>query len=162
VTDTRSPGWAYIVSHGGTYTWEVWMPSDANGDSMSHAWGANVLVDLQQSLLGVTPTSPAFATMTIRPPSSGLQAATGTVPTQHGPVHVSWARSSSSGASSQFQIDVTIPPNSSAMVMIPAPGQNAVSENGHPLRHDHGVRVVGKSGPYVEVEVGSGRYHFQS
>ena len=38
-------GWANILARGGTFTWEVWQPSDVIGDSMSHGWGSNVLVE---------------------------------------------------------------------------------------------------------------------
>ena len=54
LTDTSIPGWAHIVAAGGTFTWEVWRPSDLIGDSMSHGWGSSALVAIQESLLGVS------------------------------------------------------------------------------------------------------------
>ena len=47
----RQPVWYTILARGGTFTWEVWEPSDADGDSMSHGFSANVLVAIQQSFL---------------------------------------------------------------------------------------------------------------
>ena len=55
LTDRKDPGWAHIVASGGTFTWEDWTPSDAQGDSMSHGWGSSALVAFQQDVLGVTP-----------------------------------------------------------------------------------------------------------
>ena len=54
LTDASIPGWAHIVAAGGTFTWEVWSPSDLIGDSMSHGWGSSALVAMQETLLGVT------------------------------------------------------------------------------------------------------------
>ena len=55
LTDTSIPGWAHIVAAGGTFTWEVWRPSDLIGDSLSHGWGSSALVAMQETLLGVDP-----------------------------------------------------------------------------------------------------------
>ena len=49
LTDGSTDGWAKILAEGATFTWEVWHPSDANGDSMSHGWGSNVLVEVQRA-----------------------------------------------------------------------------------------------------------------
>ena len=58
LTDTSIPGWAHVVAAGGTFTWEVWRPSDLIGDSMSHGWGSSALVAMQETLLGVTHLEP--------------------------------------------------------------------------------------------------------
>jgi alpha-L-rhamnosidase len=90
LTDANINGWANILKRGATYTWEVWQPSDIIGDSMSHGWGANVLVEIQEALLGVRPTAPGFATFTVDPPTAGLARASGTVPTPYGLIKVRW------------------------------------------------------------------------
>ena len=41
LTDRTIPGSARILALGGTFTWEVWSPSDLIGDSMSHGWGSS-------------------------------------------------------------------------------------------------------------------------
>ncbi len=58
LTDASIPGWAHVVAAGGTFTWEVWRPSDLVGDSMSHGWGSSALVAMQETLLGVTYRQP--------------------------------------------------------------------------------------------------------
>ena len=80
LTDTAIPGWAHIVAAGGTFTWEVWKPSDLIGDSMSHGWGSSALVAMQETLLGVTLEEPAAdgtARAAVPPPSAGLGARLG-------------------------------------------------------------------------------------
>ena len=85
LTDSSGNGWANILSRGATFCWEVWQPSDANGDSMSHGWGSNVLVEIQRWLLGVRPSGPGFETFDVSPPPSGPESAFGTVPTPVAP-----------------------------------------------------------------------------
>ena len=75
LTDTSMPGWAHIVAAGGTFTWEVWRPSDLIGDSMSHGWGSSALVAMQETLLGVElgePETDGTIRVVVSPPSAGL------------------------------------------------------------------------------------------
>jgi|SRR5208282_544176 len=65
-------------------------------------------------VLGVTPTSPGFKTMAIRPSPCSLTWAKGTVPTPHGNLSVSWKL-----AGDQFTLDVTVPAGTEADVILP-------------------------------------------
>ncbi len=115
LTDPTTDGWAKILAEGATFTWEVWQPSDANGDSMSHGWGANVLVEVQRAVLGVVPTSPGYATFTVTPPPSSMGAVSGRVPTPRGPVTVAWQRAAAGG----WGLTLTVPGNATADVTLP-------------------------------------------
>ena len=64
----------------------VEMPEPTRSDC--HAWGAHPIFHLYATLLGVRPTSPGMATVTIRPQLGGLEWAEGTLRTAHGPLHV--------------------------------------------------------------------------
>jgi alpha-L-rhamnosidase len=160
LTDPAHDGWANILAQGGTYTWEVWEPSDADGDSMSHGWGSNVLVEIQQTLLGVRPTSPGYASFDVTPPSTGLDWAGGAVPTPRGTIDVAWRRPSSTDK--DFVLDVTIPANASATVGVPARRTSDVSEGGRPVQRSVGVKQVRSRSGRVVVEVGAGHYEFRS
>jgi alpha-L-rhamnosidase len=130
LTDAHEPGWANILARGGTFGWEVWNPDDpdvvvggtfagslfGNGDTMSHGFSSNVLVAIQQSLLGVRATSPGFATFDITPPQHVLTYASGTVPTPHGTITVNWQRGTA------FTLHITVPPNTTATVHLPGAG----------------------------------------
>ena len=159
LTDATGDGWANIVARGATFTWEVWNPSDANGDSMSHGWGSNVLVEIERALLGVRPTGPGFATFAVTPPTGGLGRAAGTVPTPRGTVSVSWVRNPGGGP---FQLDVEVPPNSVAEVTVPAGRPEDVTEGGRPVERAAGVRRIGVDDGAVRIEIGSGSYRFES
>ena len=53
-----------------------------------HAWGAHPVFHLYATLLGVRPTAPGMATVTITPQLGGLARADGTLQTPHGPLRV--------------------------------------------------------------------------
>ena len=155
--DSRINGWANILSRGATFTWEVWQPSDANGDSMSHGWGSNVLVEIIRLLLGVRPTGPGYGTFSVIPPMTALDWANGAVPTPRGPIIVSWERVPSSAG---FSLDVDVPANAAATVHIPAARRGSLTESGRRVEHADGVTVLDTEPPWAVVRIGSGSYRF--
>jgi alpha-L-rhamnosidase len=154
ITDPTSDGWAKILAQGGTFTWEDWNPSDAQGDSMSHGWGATVLQEIQEGLLGVVPSGPAYASFDVAPPLDGLMSASGRVQTPRGPIEVAWQH-----ARGSFSLDVTVPANTVATVRLPG---SRVIESGRSPRGDPGVNSVTIRGGFVVLRIGSGTYRFQS
>ena len=160
LTDPDHDGWAHILARGGTFTWEVWEPSDANGDSMSHGWGSTVLVEIQRRLLGVEAAAPGFSSFTVIPPVGGVDHATGTVPTPRGTVAVSWQRRAA--PTPGYALELTVPANAAAAVHLPASGPGAVTEGGRPPARARGVRVVSWRAGRVVLAVGAGHYQFRS
>jgi alpha-L-rhamnosidase len=159
LTDSTQDGWANVLARGGTFCWEVWEPSDANGDSMSHGWGSNVLVEIQRSLLGVSPTSPGYASFDVSPPPTGLDWSGGSVPTPRGKIDVAWHRPTTKG--DPYVLDLTVPPNASATVHLPARRASDVTEGGRPLQAEPGARVVSATGGELVAGVGSGQFEFR-
>ena len=80
----------------------------------SHGWCCTPLVQMSARILGVTPATPGFKTISIRPQTCGLAWAKGKVPTPQGDVAVSWT--ANGGA---FSLDATIPPGTEADVYLP-------------------------------------------
>jgi alpha-L-rhamnosidase len=158
LTDPSTNGWANILARGGTFTWEVWQPSDANGDSMSHGWGSNVLVEIQQWLLGVRPTGPGFETFEVTPPSSGLLTAKGSVPTPRGDVVVEWQRTRPDAPATS--LDLIVPANASATVLLSGIDKSSVTEGGIPVGDAPGVTVTPSTASEPVLQVGSGTYSF--
>jgi alpha-L-rhamnosidase len=160
LTDTSIPGWAHIVASGGTFTWEVWKPSDLIGDSLSHGWGSSVLVAMQETLLGVTlgpPDGDGRVRAVVAPPSAGLDRARGSMPTIAGPLHLAWQRKSKA-----MTMDLTVPANATATVRVPASDAANVHEGGTAAAAAPGVTVLSHAGGVVELSVGSGTYRFTS
>jgi alpha-L-rhamnosidase len=151
LTDRAEPGWANVLARGGTFGWEVWNPDDrdvvvggtfvgslfGNGDSMSHGFSSNVLVAIQQALLGVVPTAPGYADFDVTPPLHVLTHAEGTVPTPYGPIAVRWSRTPGG-----VEVDVAVPPGTTATVHVPT------------------VAAASLAGAYETVTVGAGAYRF--
>jgi alpha-L-rhamnosidase len=159
LTNARTPGWANLLARGATFTWEVWDPSDVIGDSMSHGWGANVLVEVQRGLLGLEPTGPGYATFAVAPPRDGLPSASGRVPTPRGVIAINWRRGTGPGA---WTLDLTVPANATATVRLPAVNAAHLTEGGHPLHVVTGVRLVGTDHGTATLEVGAGTYHLRA
>ncbi len=160
LTDASQPGWAHIVSKGGTFTWETWEPSDLIGDSMSHGWGSSALVAMSESLLGLTllpPTTDGAVRIAITPPRSGLNRASGAIPTVAGPVTVAWSRQATT-----FSLSTTIPPNAAATVALPAANQSAVRERGTAFGDISGVSHGTYADGVATFALGSGAYQFTS
>ena len=158
LTDPSTNGWANILAQGGTFTWEVWRPSDANGDSLSHGWGSTVLVEIQRWLLGVRPTGPGFVTFDVAPPASGLMTARGTVPTPRGTVAVGWQRAAPDNPVTK--LDLVVPPNATATVVLTGVDPGSVSEGGVPARRAAGIRAIPSAKHTAVLEVGAGTYSF--
>jgi alpha-L-rhamnosidase len=88
---------------------EMW-----NSGDLSHGWCSTPLVQMSARVLGVTPASPGFGTISIRPELCDLTWAKGRVPTPHGDVSVSWAL-----GQDKLTLDVTVPAGTQANVTMP-------------------------------------------
>jgi alpha-L-rhamnosidase len=119
-----------------------------------------VLVEIQQTLLGVRPTSPGYASFDVSPPPSGLDWAGGNVPTPRGTIAVAWRRPASPG--SEFVLDVTVPANASATVHLSAAASRDVTDGGRPLHGAPGIRQVTARHGEVVVGVGAGHYELRA
>jgi hypothetical protein len=125
LTDAATLGWARILSNAGTFTWESWT-ADTDGNSQSHGWGAQALVDVLETELGVSVSAPGAAMVTIQPPLLGLKQASGTVYTQRGPVTVAW----SEAMDGSFSLSLTLPVNMQASIFVPVTGGQTVTARG--------------------------------
>ena len=149
LTDAAGPGFGNVLANGGTFTWESWTPS--GNESESHGWGAMVLVDFMETLLGVRVTSPGAATVAIVLPRTSLAAARGSVPTQRGPVKVDWRRT----ANGALSVAVEVPVNVRATVSLPVDASMAHSGSG-----EGAPVIMGIEAGRANYQTGSGRSEF--
>jgi hypothetical protein len=91
--------WGGMLKLGATSFWEEYNPAKKGqehlamygrkfGKSLCHAWGASPLYLLGKYYLGVQPTSPGYATYSIRPDLGGLKWMEGKVPTPRGDISI--------------------------------------------------------------------------
>ncbi|WP_406104651.1 family 78 glycoside hydrolase catalytic domain [Micromonospora globbae] len=151
LTNPDDLGWADILARGGTFTWEAWTLDPGTNYSQSHGWGAQAVVDVQETLLGVRTASPGAARVDVVPPATGLDHASGVVPTQRGPVRFDWRRTGSG-----LHVDLDVPVNVTARVALPLEDGKSYRASG-PSR----ARFVGVEDGRAVFEVGSGRSHFR-
>lgn len=178
MTDAEDDRWANQLAKGGTFTWETWHarshePADERHNrSESHAFGATVLTSVPETLLGVRVAEAGAAMLKISPPGEGLDAASGRVPTERGPVEVDWERDSDS-----ITVDVTVPWNATATAEIPIPrdGDLTADNDGATLTLDRGPLAVTGTPGYrpdgvgaieqhaerVSADLGAGSYEFE-
>ena len=157
LTDASRPGWAWILAHGGTFTWEDWVPSDLIGDSMSHGWGSSALVAMQETLLGVVPSVPGAGdpptVLEIAPAFDVLDTASGAVPTLAGTAYVSWGK-----ARSSLHVSLSLPANSLGLMRLPAKNPASVKMNSVPIEHVEGISIESSLDGEILVRVRAGSY----
>lgn len=119
---------------------EMW-----HGGDLSHGWCSTPLVQMSAGVLGVTPSSPGFKTIAIRPQTCDLTWAKGSVPTPLGDVKVSWAY-----GEDKLVLDVTVPNGAEAEVTV----QTVRFESA-------AITCDGKASP-ATVHVAAGSHHFEA
>jgi alpha-L-rhamnosidase len=142
--------WAHILADGGTFTYENWEGTTSQSHPQSSIGG---VIAVQEYLLGVQPLEPQYARVKVRPHSGGLKFAKGTIPTQRGPVAVSWTDDSKE---KEFRMAVSIPCNMRADVYVPKGGAAGTS-----ITVDGAPREGEDAGRYVLIrDVGAGEHAF--
>ena len=159
------PSWLYPITQGATTVWERWdgrrpdgTLQDESMNSFNHyAYGA-VGEWLYGAISGINidPELPAYKHILIDPrPGGGLTHAYGSHTSPYGEVSTSWR--SEGGL---FQLDVTIPPNTAAIVKLPGARVENVTEASRPLQDVPDISAVRQQLSGVELEIGSGLYRF--
>ncbi|MCE5185439.1 MAG: glycoside hydrolase family 78 protein [Planctomycetaceae bacterium] len=153
-TDLGSYG--YIVQNGWTSMPEAW---DANtGASMNHC----MLGHIQQWFMGTVAgiridlASTGFERIVIAPePVGDLTWARGRYDSIRGTISASWKKSEG-----RFELEVSIPPNMTAEVRLPAAKLQDVFESGKEVKRVKDVKYMGKHNADLVLEIGSGKYDF--
>jgi len=158
IADQRNfPGWGHMIEGGATTLWETWKYSD-NTYSQNHPMFGSVGEWFYRSLLGINAGAPGFEKIIIKPqPAGNLTSASGTYRSVAGTINSSWKKEGTG-----YQLTVTIPPNTSAEVWIPAAAGATITESGKSIRMMKEIRVLSVNEQYTVVRVGSGDYRFVS
>jgi len=103
-----------------------------------------------RSLLGINPASNAFEKIIIKPqPVNDLSSAKGSYQSVRGKISSDWKKDQNG-----FSLNVSIPPNTSAEIWLPAADQQKIAESGKAIsaaRYENG---------YAVINIGSGNYQF--
>jgi alpha-L-rhamnosidase len=161
------PSWLYPVKMGATTIWERWNGIRPDGtfepasmNSFNHyAYGA--IGDWMYRVVAGLDTyedAPGYKHIKIQPHiGGGLTDVSATLQTYYGPVASHWKV-----MEKQLQLEVTIPPNTTATVYIPTSEAAAITESNLPLGSVKTIKMIGQENGYARVELGSGHYVFSS
>jgi alpha-L-rhamnosidase len=159
------PSWGYTISNGATTIWERWDGwTEENGfqspnmNSFNHYSLGSVGEWLYRYVAGIDldPQTAGYDRIVIRPhPGGGLTHARGEYDSIRGKIVSAW-----SIEGNQFNLGVTIPPNTTATVHLPVEAGARISEGGKPVEQTEGVKVLRTDDGEVVLAVGSGRYKF--
>ena len=157
-TQKTYPSWGYMISQNATTIWELWNGNTAD-PAMNSGNHVMLIGDLclwmHQSLAGIGSGGwrHGFKRIVMRPiVPSDLASAEATHESPYGEIRSSWRR-----AKDRFEWDITIPPNTSAVIHFPAAAD--VSESGKALAEVQGVKVLDHKGDWT-FEATSGTYRF--
>jgi alpha-L-rhamnosidase len=159
------PSWGYTLRHGATAIWERWDGwTEENGfqspnmNSFNHYSLGSVGEWLYRYVAGIDldPQTSGYGRIVIRPhPGGGLTHARGEYDSVRGKIVSAWSLEGD-----RFELEVTIPPNTTATVHVPAANGAEVTEGGSPLEEAEGVEPLRADGEEAVLSVGSGRYRF--
>ena len=141
VTQTTYPSWGYMLENGATTIWERWEKATGGGmNSHNHPMYASVGSWLYKVVAGIDlgDDCAAFRRVTIWPRvTHELDWARASLQTAQGPVKVDWRR-----AAGQLTLNVTVPANCQARLILPRPTEAFQPPDGV-IRRGGGGRTSG-------------------
>lgn len=148
------PSWGYMLSKGATTWWERWNgdTGDPGMNSYNHYAFGSVIAWVYRYVAGIdaAPDGPGFHHIVIHPrPDGRMPRASGEYESVYGKITTDWSSDATS-----FSLKVTIPPNASATIYLPAIPGSEITEGGNPIQ----TQQEGSS--YI-VQSGSGSYDFK-
>ena len=161
------PSWLYPIKKGATTIWERWDGIKPDGsfqdvgmNSFNHyAYGA-IGEWMYRVVAGIEAdtTAPGYKHTFIQPqPGGGLTRVRAALQTPYGELVSAWQLSEH-----HFTLSVSVPPNTTATVQLPASRTAQVTESGKALKNVPGIVSAKLKGKVVLIEVGAGSYEFVS
>jgi alpha-L-rhamnosidase len=167
LTNRTFPSWLYMVDNGATTIWERWDGyvkgrgfQDPGMNSLNHWALGSVGEWMWRNIGGLNPDErfPGWKHFVIAPkPGGGVTWARAEYRSIRGPIRVSWEIHGK-----EFSMDVQVPVNTSATVLLPAQGASGIVENGQRLSQSNGIRILGADKGQAVLELTSGHFRLQS
>jgi alpha-L-rhamnosidase len=163
ITTRTFPSWGYEIDQGATTIWERWdgyVSGRGYLYSLNHYAIGSVGEWIWRNVVGINPddNQPGYKHIIIHPrPGGGLTWARGQYNSIHGPIVCGWKVSNTG-----YEMEVSIPANTTATVYIPAQNIGNITERGKPALNAGGVKYLRMDKSFAVVEVGSGSYMFRS
>lgn len=153
------PGWGDMLRHGATSLYESWDMDN----SLCHSSYLYIGTWFIEGLAGIKTDleHPGFKHFVLKPglvddPSlTWVRAHHDCI---HGRITSHWQRADNL----DFAWEVSVPPNTTATVILPATDVNTATEGGRPIAESPGLKQINHTADQLILEVQPGRYHFQS
>ncbi|NLX71030.1 MAG: family 78 glycoside hydrolase catalytic domain [Clostridiales bacterium] len=155
-TQITFPGWGYWIAQGATTLWETWL-GDA---SRNHHMFSDISAWFYKGLAGINPDpeAPGFKNIVFKPnPVGDLKWVSAWHESMYGRISCSWAVEED-----RFVLEVSIPPNSTSTVYIPASDPDSIKENGQPLANHRYIQIKEYRNGRGILLLASGEYRFTS
>lgn len=151
---TTYPSWGHWIAQGATTLWEDW---DGVGSRNHHMYG-DISAWFYKGLAGINPDpeKPGFKHIIIKPnPVGDLKWVNAWHQSMYGKILSNWSLDND-----QFNLQVSIPPNTTATVHLPTKDKDGIKVNGQDINQVHGIRIIDSTDRRVVVSIGSGEYSF--
>ena len=126
MTATHDRSWWNMIKVGSTITMEAWDMKYKPNSDWNHAWGAAPGNIIQRQLWGITPKTPGFGIVQIKPQLGKLKSSSIVVPTIKGEVKASYK-----WVNARLQnYEIELPANTGGEMVIPEAGDAVVTVNG--------------------------------
>ncbi|MHA1313085.1 MAG: family 78 glycoside hydrolase catalytic domain [Candidatus Helarchaeota archaeon] len=163
----RFPSWFYMIDQGATTMWERW-DGFVKGrgfqswlmNSFCHYAIGSVGEWMYRVILGINPDEeqPSYKHVVIKPqPGGTITWAKGHYDSIRGRISVHWTKNEG-----KFHLKISIPPNVTASVHIPARNAESITESGTPINAVKDVKLLSHENDVAIIEIQSGRYKFIS
>ena len=167
ITNRTFPSWLYMIDNGATTIWERWDGyvkgrgfQDPGMNSFNH-WAFGAVGEwIWRHVAGLNPddTQPGWKHFVVWPrPGGGVTWAKGEYDSIHGHITSSWRLEGT-----KLLLELSIPANTSATVVLPAVNAASVTESGKPATQAEGVRFLRLDDGHAWLELESGEYRFAS
>ena len=158
-TNRTYPSWGYMVENGATTIWELWNgnTADPSMNSQNHVMLlGDLMIWYYENLGGIKASAPGFKQLIMKPDFvQGLTHVDASYNSAYGIVKSNWTKTTG-----HFEWTITLPPNTTAQVYIPAENVGQLRESGQKLKDAEGVRFIRMEGSKALVGIGSGEYKF--
>ena len=163
---TDFPSWLYQVTKGATTIWEHWGGIKPDGsfwskdmNSFNHYAYGSIGDWLYRVAAGleIDASAPAYRRNLIRPqPNRALSWAQASHETPYGTLRSRWQMTEG-----EMRIELTIPANTTAAVLLPYAGLAGLTESGLPAQELPALAAMQATAAGVAIELGSGSYSFR-
>jgi alpha-L-rhamnosidase len=164
---TEFPSWGYMIRNGATTIWESWSGGQESktptGEiqratlGRNHSELASASGFLFRRIAGIDAAEPGFETIVIRPLlDPRVKSGGGDYDSVMGRISTNWMQN----PDGSFRLDVTIPPNTSARIYVPASSSSHITEARMTMVGRNELRLIYQTNKVALIYVGSGSYRF--